>query len=877
MKKLFVLMLLVLGSFGLMACGGDDDSNESQDIVDDAMTRAGALFVDTGSVTQGMNLPKAFMIDDNEVTVEWSSDNADVVDITETTDNYRMSLNRPEYGEGNATVNVTASFEYDGETGERSWELTITELPESDLYTDFDELHANASSGDNLEVEGIVVAEFSGGYFITDGTLQLGVYSGGLNANVGDRVNLVGSYDSYYTLFQITDVTETIIEEDVDYTLVKEELTITEINELDSDDDRTIPGKVYTVTALLEERTPGEYTNMFLIDGEEMAQIYHYGTEDSLAALEDNYLGQMVTMDVIYYTDHGDFVYLLFYGDEDDVTTAELSDNDKAEVVKNDIDLGNTDMVLSDVELPESGDYEATISWASDDETVVDTDGTVTRPTDDDATVTLTATVTVGDASVTKDFTLLVKDTDFESSDVADAIAAEDEDMLFIEGIVTSYKAYGGGFFIEGTDGDVIYVADLEGVEVGNLVEVSGTRDTYAEYGNDRAQLIDTTLITNDDGDHSDDITVITDMTLEDIITALDTNAADVHSKRYRVSNPVFLQQTDYNEMMFEGTTDAEDDDDNMNAFFDIRNYGQYLNGLLVEDDTIDFIEFTVYEVSFGNLKLEGVVVPDPSEAQIETIILEEADIADTEISDLTLPESIDISTGDYTEDAMTYTISWASSDTDVIDTDGTVTRPTDSDATVTLTATVDHADITAFDITIDVVVTAESDNGNGGDTGDIFISEYIEGSGNNKAVEIYNPTDSDIDLSDYSFKLYANGADTTDQVQDLTGTLAAGETLVIVNSNAEQALLDLADITANYPNNVANFNGDDAFELIKDGTVIDVFGVVGETDWAGDLTADHTLVRKSTVTGPSTTWSLDDWNEFDQDTFDNLGSHTMD
>ncbi|MEZ5197478.1 MAG: hypothetical protein R2764_14105 [Bacteroidales bacterium] len=30
----------------------------------------------------------------------------------------------------------------------------------------------------------------------------------------------------------------------------------------------------------------------------------------------------------------------------------------------------------------------------------------------------------------------------------------------------------------------------------------------------------------------------------------------------------------------------------------------------------------------------------------------------------------------------------------------------------------------------------------------DLFFSEYIEGSGNNKGVEIYNPTDQAIDLS---------------------------------------------------------------------------------------------------------------------------------
>ena len=36
----------------------------------------------------------------------------------------------------------------------------------------------------------------------------------------------------------------------------------------------------------------------------------------------------------------------------------------------------------------------------------------------------------------------------------------------------------------------------------------------------------------------------------------------------------------------------------------------------------------------------------------------------------------------------------------------------------------------------------------NAQDCTELFISEYVEGSHNNKALEIYNPTDTDIDLN---------------------------------------------------------------------------------------------------------------------------------
>ena len=161
----------------------------------------------------------------------------------------------------------------------------------------------------------------------------------------------------------------------------------------------------------------------------------------------------------------------------------------------------------------------------------------------------------------------------------------------------------------------------------------------------------------------------------------------------------------------------------------------------------------------------------------------------------------------------------------------------------------------------------------------DLFISEYIEGSGSNKAIEIYNGTGAEVDLSNYSFKLYSNGSSESNQGYTLSGTLADGETYVTVNNAADQALLDIADYSGGYPDIVANYNGNDAIELLKNGTVIDVFGEVGvDTVWTVDTgsTEDNTLVRKASVTGPTTTWDPAEWDVYPQDTFEHLDSHTM-
>ncbi len=92
----------------------------------------------------------------------------------------------------------------------------------------------------------------------------------------------------------------------------------------------------------------------------------------------------------------------------------------------------------------------------------------------------------------------------------------------------------------------------------------------------------------------------------------------------------------------------------------------------------------------------------------------------------------------------------------------------------------------------------------------DLFISEYIEGSSNNKYIEIYNPTAASVNLSNYRLRLYANGASTASPDNVLSGSLASGATIVYENSAAA------AYGGAATSNTAVNFNGNDAVELFN-------------------------------------------------------------
>lgn len=163
----------------------------------------------------------------------------------------------------------------------------------------------------------------------------------------------------------------------------------------------------------------------------------------------------------------------------------------------------------------------------------------------------------------------------------------------------------------------------------------------------------------------------------------------------------------------------------------------------------------------------------------------------------------------------------------------------------------------------------------------DLFISEYVEGSSNNKAIELFNGTSSVINLADYKLELYTNGSATVGTTLNLTGTLQPGATYVIVNGSASDALKARANVTSG----VTNFNGDDALVLKKGTTVLDVFGQVGfrpSPKWGTTVSSvDQTLVRKDTVTtgdanGSDAFEPANEWNALPIDTFTNLGKHTF-
>ncbi|MCF2911022.1 ExeM/NucH family extracellular endonuclease [Pseudoalteromonas sp. DL2-H2.2] len=165
-----------------------------------------------------------------------------------------------------------------------------------------------------------------------------------------------------------------------------------------------------------------------------------------------------------------------------------------------------------------------------------------------------------------------------------------------------------------------------------------------------------------------------------------------------------------------------------------------------------------------------------------------------------------------------------------------------------------------------------------------VIMSEYVEGGSNNKAVELFNTSESTISLSGYTLTFYNNGDTKATNTIELNGELAAGQTYVVADDNADGVLQDAAQLL----NSGSWFNGDDVIVLRNGETVLDSFGQFGFHPDGGAYTSngvttkDKTLRRNLDITTGRTTIDAvfdpsAEWTQFDKDDFSGLGSHSGD
>jgi predicted extracellular nuclease len=156
-----------------------------------------------------------------------------------------------------------------------------------------------------------------------------------------------------------------------------------------------------------------------------------------------------------------------------------------------------------------------------------------------------------------------------------------------------------------------------------------------------------------------------------------------------------------------------------------------------------------------------------------------------------------------------------------------------------------------------------------------LHISEYVEGSANYKAIEIFASEASTLDGCRLLF--FFNGGVEPSAIA-LEGTLGAGQALSLCTSELAAQVGSSCTHEASL-----RFNGNDAIVLECSGSVRDTFGQVGNdprSGWGSGevITVNRTLRRRCDPHPLAANHPFDpaeQWGAFPVDSFDDLGVHT--
>jgi predicted extracellular nuclease len=161
-----------------------------------------------------------------------------------------------------------------------------------------------------------------------------------------------------------------------------------------------------------------------------------------------------------------------------------------------------------------------------------------------------------------------------------------------------------------------------------------------------------------------------------------------------------------------------------------------------------------------------------------------------------------------------------------------------------------------------------------------LIISEYVEGSSNNKAIELYNTSAEPINLAGHTLSYYFNGKTTAGRTINLEGIIAPKSTFVVAHSSASAELANKAQLLSGG----SWYNGDDAVVLSQSENVIDSLGQKGVdpgSSWSdsGVTTKDKSLLRISTIVQGDTNSTdnfvpSEQWTALAKDDFSNIGLH---
>lgn len=884
MKKLLYFVVAFVFVLGLAACGTKADPN--QKAFDEAYKALNIVTnEDVKAVISDFTVNKALR---GGVNATWTSSDTNYAAVIagDTTDTIKVT--RPENGMGNKEITLTAKVVIDKLSKNKEFKFTILEMPMTEVMTLSKLRDDLVASGTDVTIKDLVVVALDeDAYHVSDGVTTMMVYGApGPGVEIGVKGDITAKVDAYFDAYQLKEASwaNTTTGNEI----VTKDVNLADYDMLDNDgNDAAIKA------AKLNNANYGvlKFTAKIVLRSDFTGGAnYQLQLVDPAAASND------VSFVLSYYKGAKHAELMLLSGQEVEITAVirelrdsravantikdgsvpmysfsvisyvmpTLEDSEKVVLDEKSFSINTNYTEAGDVVLPTAGSFGSAISYAFknvDDanNTLVNlTTGAITVPATGQVKVPVVVTFTSGTEVKTKTITFVLGEVQMTTIAVVNGLV--DGDGAKVVGVVTANE-YQATFFIQDETGGIAVFTYDEAMKatlkanLGKKVEVLGERASYKGMIQIKPEYVKAV-----DGD----VTPI----VPAIVTLDQVNLDTFKGQLVTLENLTVVSNTlDSNKNVLVVLTDGTNQ---VTMKWDSRialsTEAAATLALLVKDMEVSLTLPLAWADGAFLYYSDSTVVVFAVETD-EMKINADANAIDV-VSKVEASGSITLPVAGEKGSV----IEW-SSDNEAITAAGVVTAPATGSVTVTLTATLKLNDETkVMNYTVVVGVSSTS-----GTASDLFISEYIEGSSNNKAIEIYNGTGDAVNLEGYKLALYANGKTEIGNFIDLTGTLANGETLVIVNGS----IADDFKVSGYIESTVTFFNGDDAIVLSKNGLDIDVFGVVGidpGSSWpvGTGTTADYTLVRKASVTGPTTTWDESEWEVHAKDTSSFLGSHTM-
>lgn len=672
MKKLLTLVTALTLVFAVAGCSNDDDTTVSDaDLVAEATTAL--LLTDLNEVTDNLTLSSSGL---HSSVITWSSSDTSVLAND-------GSVTRPAPGEDNAVVTLTATITIGDDSDTKEFTVRIiAAVPTLDVTIAVFNTDA-VSSGDDIVVTGVIYGFVVGnGIQIWDGTGFVYVYNGGdVDAALllGDEVAVTGQKTIYYGLPEVNEVSS------IEFISTGNALPAYEVTSIvdlfDEDPFDTIYwSKPITVTGMV--KVEDDNAVIVATDENNMSYdivVYYKSDVEKILALKA-LAGQIVTVDVVVYGYHdGLGAWRVTVASNAVVTNVTPTDAQLAAYEAGQLDLGLIDQVMEDVVLNVVGmTAGSTIAWASDNEAVVSAAGVVTRVAGSDTTVVLTATVTVGAETATRDFTLTVLDANFAvvPITVAEAIASDtDSDPIVVQGIVTAILGSDKIVIQDAVGGPGIttyhssFNTDND-FAIGDEIILRGTHVIY--YGLE--ELTGLTLVSVVSSGNP--VQMSTDITVEQINTDFAAAPYALQGLNAVLTNLVVVDE----------------------------DYDAKSGYVVVADDSGNEFIFSAYDIPYSDTFVVGDIIPELTViiwdfyySASRVIVTEYPGLSDADAliaasAALYVPESViaDIELPLLDEEYPGLSIVWASDSEAVISTTGVVVQPTESgDVTVVLTATI--------------------------------------------------------------------------------------------------------------------------------------------------------------------------------------------